>query len=177
MSGGAHIEPANLSCEFGESKAAGRFFVPSSLDVEPVAGLKSGSNFTIGGRSSDWLVFTASNDTPTAGRSPIGGLGEPLLSFSSVVQSLDATPLAIVATAVAPIGATEALAATAEVWPVEGFKVALVSLDATTGSTEIATGALASEELLPAGISGEEVREPPPPDPEPALRVSLGSRS
>lgn len=37
--------------------------------------------------------------------------------------------------------------------------------------------AAAASELLPAGTSGDDVREPPPADPEPALRVSLGSGS
>jgi hypothetical protein len=161
-------EVTALSCKVGDNSAAGRLFI-SSFAVEPaVAGLKSGSSLTMGGRSSDWLGFTASK---LPGRGPANvcrGLGESLLSFSSGAPSLDATPLA-----------STALVAEAEMAEEALFKVAMGladedSLGAATCSAM--AGAIASV-LLPAGISGDEVREPPPADPEPALRASLGSRS
>lgn len=86
-------EDTALSCKVGDSSAAGRLFI-SSFAVELVAGLKSGSNLTMGGRSSDWLGFTGSK---LPGRGPASvsrGLGESFLSFSSCVPSLDPTPLA-----------------------------------------------------------------------------------
>lgn len=173
---------ANFSCEVGDRSAGGRILT-SSFDDELLVGLKSGSNLTIGGRSSDWFGFTGSNDPgrgPTRGS---GGLGEPLLSFSSGVPSLDATPLAKAAMLV--VAGTERVEEGALVSPAaevctteeeEDEEAATAdSLGAAVSCSPVA-GGLASE-LLPAGISGEEVREPPPADTEPALRVSLGSRS
>lgn len=52
----------HLSCEAGERRApAGRLFTSSLADVVVAVGLKSGSSFTIGGKSSDWPAFTDSN--------------------------------------------------------------------------------------------------------------------
>ena len=169
----ASVEAAAFSSRKDGDRSAGGRLLTSSFDVELLlTGLKSGSNLTMGGKSSD-LTPGGSNDPGRGPTSERGGLGEPLLSFSSGVPSLDATPLGRAAVAAAAVAV---LVAGAEGAAVEGAAVRAAegSLDGAASCSP--AGGLASE-LFPAGISGDEVREPPPAEPEPALRVSLGSRS
>lgn len=153
-------------------------------EAEDGAGLKSGSSFTIGGKSSVAWFDLFGSKAPLA-REVDGELAGLSSAFS---VSLGPAPI--------PLTTTTGVALVEAGLAAFGMEAATVSLlllmegAETDDSEESAVGICSANTgtetafLLPA-ISGDELREPPPadvdpgpePEAEPALRASLGSKS